>query len=322
MTKRLIEAGTLAAEAPASDGSFRICLIEEGRGSTADYPREFFNEQNAAALAGVLSFPGHPIDLQRPENRDPMSFIGRIGEHVTVEEHDGKMGLWGRLHPVKTKPQIAEFLKENHDKLGISIYADSDGHVDSTTGRWVAESIDPTDAYRSVDVVIAPGRGGKFERLAESLRTLHEASVTTAGEEEDTKMDKELSDKLDKLTTAVEGLVSVKTAEAAAAAAAEAQAAVEKAVESRFANYDKAMGLLAEAKLTESQNKELRDLAAKGEDIAPKIESAKALLAEARTLLAAETDGDDNTGAHLGGGQKVVEASTKGFSVPGFGKVS
>src|SRR5690606_16442873 len=79
MTKRrLHESGTIGVD--STKQKFRVCLISEGSGSTAEYPREFFNQANAEALAGALSFPGHPEDLERPEKRNPMSAIGSIGD--------------------------------------------------------------------------------------------------------------------------------------------------------------------------------------------------------------------------------------------------
>ena len=326
MKKRIFESGTISHD--KTKDSFRVCLITEGSGSSADFPREFFVAENAQKLAGALSFAAHPVDLSKPEHRDPLSAIASIGENVTIEEHDGKLGFWGEYIPSKSKPQIAEYLREYGTKLGLSVYSDSDGHNDPMTGKWVAETLAEDDPYRSVDLVVAAGRGGKFEQqqLAESLRRITETSAT-AEEEEVTHMEiKELADKFDKsfvdLTKIVEGLVSTIEGKTKVALQVEADnTAVEKAVERRLADYDKAVGLISEAKLTESQSASLRALALKGEDIVPAIEHEKKVLAEARA--GQDEDGHGRIAEnHLGGGDIKVGSWDPASIAGGFGKVS
>lgn len=321
MTRRINEAGTITVD-PTSN-KFRVLLINEGKGSSAEFPREFFTPENASALAGALSFPGHPFDLQKPEHRDPLTAIGYIGENVTIEENDGLMGFWGEYNVAKSRPEVSAYLAEFADKLGLSVYADSEGRADASTGKWIAESISRTDPYRSVDLVVAAGRGGKFDRVAEGLRRITEASAT-AGEKEDNLMEiKELSDdftkKFDGLTKIVEGLVSTLDGTAQAKLQIEADtSAVDKIVESRLADYDKAVGLISDAKLTESQSASLRALALKGEDVAPHIEAAQKVLAEARAVGDAP-EGGRIAENHLGGGASNTDI---GFDVAGFGRVS
>lgn len=121
--------------------------------------------------------------------------------------------------------------------------------------------------------------------------------------------------KLSDLTKVVEGLALIVEGKAKADLQVEADTtAVAKAVEGRVDDYDKAVGLIFEAKLTESQSASLRELAKTGVDIAPHVETAKKVLAEARAGL------DGNTAdTHLGGGS---EGAPKSFAVAGFGKVS
>lgn len=322
--KRLHEAGAITFDADAL--KFRVCLISEGKGSSASFAREFFTTENAEALAESLSFPGHPERLWQPENRDPLSAIATIGETVTIEEHDGRMGFWSTYKVAESRPDVAVYLKEFAKKLGLSIYIDADGYEDTVTGRWFATKLDADDPYKSVDLVVAAGAGGKFDRVAESaLRRITEASAT-AGEKEVSQMEiKELAENFDKkftdLTKVIEGLASTLEGKAKAVAQVEVDtAAVEKAVESRLGDYDKAVVLINEAKLTESQSAELRALALKGEDVAPGIEKAKKFLAEAREGLAeGDETKDKKIAEHLGGGDKSEAFDPM---VPGFGKVS
>ena len=315
-TRIISEAGKLVLD-PATKG-FRVCLIEEGEGSTAVYPRTFFTAENARRYAGVLSLNDHPPDPLTPSTRNPMTAIGHIGDTVTVEEHDGKMSFWSTYHPSKSKPEVGSYLEEFGPKLGLSVYGMSDGYEDET-GKWVAESLPEDDPYRSVDLVVAAGARGRFDRVvAESLRRVYEASAS-AEESEEPDMEKieEVARDLGELKTIVESLVTKIDGKAKADAQIEADAAaVEKAVAESLTNYDKAVGLISEAKLTETQSEELRGLAMKGEDIAPKVEAAKKILAEAL----ASAKNEDGTEAHLGGSRQIAE-SAKGFAVAGFGEV-
>src|SRR5690606_22408874 len=99
----------------------------------------------------------------------------------------------------------------------------------------------------------------------------------TAGEEEVTHMEiKELADKVDTLTKLVENLAAAQEGKAKADLQAQVDdAAVKKAVESRLADYDKAVSLISEAKLTESQAEGLRELAKQGVDITSHVEREK-----------------------------------------------
>jgi len=316
-TKRIYESGTLTHD-PAK--GFRVCLITEGRGSSADFTRSFFTAESAARAGGALVFPGHPFDYDRPEHRDPMSAIAHIDENVTIEEHDGLLSMWSTLIPSKTKPEVASYLEEYGPKLGLSMFSDTNGHNDTSTGRWVAESLAEVDPYRSVDLVVAAGRGGKIEgRIAEALLALAEPSATAEEKKENLMELKDVDDKIVALSKVVEELVATMTGKAKAALQVEADdAAVAKTVESRFDAFEKACGQIAEAKLTDSQSAELRALAKTGVDITPNIESAKKVIAEALALAGDDADGTKKIAeAHLGGG------STKAFdpTVGGFGVV-
>lgn len=315
MKKRLVEAGTIAVDPETK--TFRVCLLQEGRGSSADYPREFFTPENAIGLAGSLSFPGHPADVTRPELRDPLGAIGQIADEVTIEEHNGRMGFWSEFTPAQSKPEVGAYLSEFSDRLGLSVYVEFDGRKDASSGRWIAEHIIGSDPYRSVDLVVAAGAGGKFERAAESLRRFVEASATAEGKEESLMEIKDVENVVNAALAPLTKIVESLAATIQGNAQVEVDAtAVEKAVEARIGDYDKAVGLIIEAKLTESQSEMLLELARSnaGVDIAAHVEKAKKVLAEARA-------GAGDAGAnHLGGG---TYGSDKGFDidVPSFGRM-
>jgi len=321
MNKRIRESVTITANPETNE--FDVCLLSEGAGSSGDFLPEIFTQENADALAGSLSFPNHPRWLDSPEERDPMSAIGQIAESVVVKNdpETGDLGFWSTYIPAKSKPEVAPYLTEFHKKLALSIYIDSNGHIDVDTGRWVVRSLDGTDPYKSVDVVIAAGRGGKFERLSESLGIVTKTSATAEEKMENPMELKEVGDNVATLTKSVEGLVEMLGAKATADAQVEADsAAVTKTVESRLANYDVALDLIEKAKLTESQTAKLRELAKTGVDVTSEVEDAKKFLAEARASVESDEDsGDKRNLAEAHRGASNTTATSKSFAVPGFG---
>jgi hypothetical protein len=267
------------------------------------------------------------VDLEHPERRDPMSAIGSIGSTVTIEEHAGVMGFWSEYVPAKSKPEVGPYLEEFGNRLGLSVFADSDGHNDPATGKWVAESLNGGDPYKSVDLVVAAGRGGKFEKIAESLGLLPQTPAT-AVENEGTQMElKDVVDKVDRLTVVVESLVTAQSDGKIVEAQGKAdEAAVNLAVDERLGKYDAAVKLIAEAKLTDSQSADLRAKALKGEDITSDLETAKKILAEALALAGKPNGAPEGTGTqqiaeHLGGGDNKVDFDASKL-VPGFGQVA
>lgn len=110
-------------------------------------------------------------------------------------------------------------------------------------------------------------------------------------------MDEKVLEKLDALSTIVQSLVAEKTSKAEESAQHEADA---KAVEAAVAAYDAAVKLIDEADLLEPQVAALRAEALKGADVAPLIESAKAIKDAA--VEAAKADSDESTGRTLGEG--------------------
>lgn len=270
---QLHESSTLVRD---KSGKFRICLIEEGEGDSADYLRDFFVESNARALGGILSFPNHPEDYDRPDQRNPLTAVASIGDEVAIEEHDGKVGFWADYNVAPHRKDVSQFLESFHKKVGISIFAK--GSTREEDGRIIAESLWDEDPYRSADIVIAPGARGRFDRqLAESYRRIAEAS--TPVEEKEVTVDPEtkeairlLAESATKTNQFIESLAPVLEKLAPLAPANQETPSaeeVEKTIDARISKFDEAVALIAGADLTESQAAELRALAKKGEDVAP-----------------------------------------------------
>lgn len=293
--RRLVhESGTLAK---GKSGTYRVCLLSEGRGSSGEYPREAFTAEEAQKFAGALSFMNHPLDPEKPHLRPASDIVGRVGEEVVVEEHDGKRGFWADYAPSASKPQSTAFIAEYADALGLSIYIGAKGHQDNE-GTFVVESFDGNDPYKSVDVVVAAGRGGKFERANEAYRSIETSlglpadkpRVTSAQEQKEGSMDKEILEALQALKTSFDAFVTESKVAAKADAVAEADAdAIDKAVGEALGTYDEKVTAIEAAKLLPSQVAALRVEARAGKDVAPLIESAKKIVDEAKAAVITES---------------------------------
>lgn len=339
-TRRIEESATITVDPDTK--AMRVCLISEGSGSSAEYPASFFTQENADRLAGSLSFPGHPVDLDHPEYRDPFTAVGSIGEKVVIEtDAAGKRAFWGEFIPSKSKPTVAGYLAEYGPKLGLSIYSESEGYEDRNTGRWVAERLVEHDPYRSVDVVVAAGRGGKFDvKVAEGLVRVIESSggnvppgnqeINMEIKDVEKVVEAQLATALAPLTKLFEGLVDRLDGKHKADVQVEADsAAVKTAVEAALANAEKVNSALTSAKLTPLAEAEVREFAkTEGvtfEAVEAKIKSESEKLAESRKLTESEHGliPQRVVESHMGGDAATtpIGSASTGFDIGNFGQV-
>lgn len=302
ITRNLVEAASLV-QAPSDGDTWKVRLINEGRGSSGVYSAQLL-ENYGHAFNGAISFLNHPTG--GPETRNFTEIVGRvIGETWTERAEDGTLGVYANWEPDEDHRRKLEKYKES---LGLSIYISGDGSEDEN-GDFLVESFDDSDPFRSVDVVIAAGRGGRFE-LTESVKKMYESrrsesnepTVTSAvDEKKDIKMEN-----LEKVVAAVEALTAQVSALVAKENAAQAEAiqaeADEKAVEARVGAYDAAVDAIEAAELPADAAKTLRAEARKGVDVAPLIEFAKTV----KTATAAESAAGRDFGT-------ITEVSFSGF---------
>lgn len=275
-TKHLLEAATMASTEPSADGAWTVRLISEGRGSSGVYTRQLL-ENYHHVFEDVLSFLNHPTGSVQERNFTEIA--GRIKNVRFTVEEDGVGAVYGDYLPDE---QYVEKLSKYRDKLGLSIFISGTGSVEESTGDFIVESFEEDDPFASVDVVIAPGARGKF---MESMQQVYSARVEEKdsgtrqmNENKETKMDQELKDAFASITALLTPLVTAKEATDAAEAQVKAdEAAVTSAVES----YDAAIKLIDSADLLPVQVESLRSAAKAGQDVAPLIEAAKAVKAEA-----------------------------------------
>lgn len=292
-TRNLVEAAALVT-APTESDTWKVRLINEGRGSSGVYSAQLL-ESYGHAFNNAVSFLNHPIG--GPETRNFTELVGRVvGETWTERGEDGTLGVYANWEP---DPDHKEKLSRYKENLGLSIYISGTGSEDEN-GDFLVESLDAEDPFRSVDVVMAAGRGGRFE-LTESVKKMYESrrsesnepTVTSAVEQE-----KEIKmEDLEKVTAAIEALTAQVSALVAKENAAQAEAiqaeADVKAVDEALASYDAAVDAIEAAELGADATKSLRAEARKGVDVAPLIEFAKTV----KTSTISESAG----GRELGG---------------------
>ena len=300
--KRLFEARTLVCGESRDDGSFKVKIINEGKGSSGIYPAELL-ERSADVFSGVLSFKNHP-DWNGPQSRDFTMISGKVLETWVAKDEFDKTAIFGWYLP---DPEYAAKIERYKDDLGLSIYINGDGYMNED-GEFVVDWFDPVDPWASVDIVVAAGRGGALstESLKESMKKVYNVDPEEGRtNRKETTMDLEtLATKLDALTTTVLALASDKEAEASESAQAKADdEAVAKAVESYAAKVE----AIAKAELPAVLAESLRKDALAGADVEVKITEAKALTEALKTELTES------------GAGRVIEGSDDDYTLKGFG---
>lgn len=269
MKRHLLEAASLVSESASEDGTWKVRVISEGKGSSGVYTASLL-ENHHKAFDNVLSFKNHPTGWEGPQSRDFTMIAGEVvGETWVEKDERGLTAVYANYRP---DPEYADKIERYKNKLGLSIYIEGSGYEDES-GEYIVDWFNPEDPYASLDVVIAPGARGKF---MESVREYYkDLSGTRQIEDKENKMDKEtLEAALKPLSDALAILVAEKKAAEAADAQVKAdEAAVTSAVEA----YDAKVKAIAEAGLPEVQAESLRAAAKAGQDVAPLIEAAKAL---------------------------------------------
>lgn len=219
MTKRyLLEAATLASESASEDGTWRVQVIAEGRGSSGVYTAELL-ENHHHAFDNVLSFRNHPTGWDGPQDRDFTMIAGEVVGETWVERNaDGRMAVFANWRP---DPEYKDKIARYKDKLGLSIYVEGSGY-ENESGDFVVDWFNPEDPYASLDVVIAPGAKGRF---MESARRAYEDFRNRAGENgsatadrqtENLEVPMELKDIVDGVSTAIKEALAPLVADVAA----------------------------------------------------------------------------------------------------------
>ncbi|MBT2484754.1 MULTISPECIES: hypothetical protein [unclassified Microbacterium] len=328
MGKRLFiqEAAKLAPK--KSDGTYPIVIITEGEGSSGSYGPHLFEEgASEHVFENVASFLNHPIDPQKPHLRPVESIAGRI-VNVSVGEDKGKRAL---LAAYKPRKEYVEFLEEFGDIVGLSIFCGAEGET-LQDGRLNVREFDAEDPYRSVDVVVAAGRGGRIKRAEESLRAIESSLGLPEGETpaaEASAEEREGEHMLDEkditaiatataaaMTESLKPVFDFVTESAKPADESKTEATAEALDSARAEGAkDAAASLKAidDAKLPEKIAEALKAEVLEGKDVTEKIAAAK----EVADAVAESQEPGAKPGAHVIESARKPAGTKQGFALKG-----
>jgi len=284
MTKLNIrEDGRLAESVDAKSGIYPITIITEGEGSSGVYTRELL-QSTKAFDKGTKSFIDHPVDGAKPWERSLTKLSGKLAEDAHYVEEDGVGKLKANL---KVDRKWIDFVEEYKDVIGVSVYIGAYGEEKNAAGKPIVEEFDDSDPYKSVDLVIAAGRGGRFDLAMESYRQIEETDtatppVRTTTSEEISMEIEELAGKVDALTQLVESLT------AALAAVSENVTAVQeslKPAEPVDVDEEQVVEALLESNLTKRSRKAVLEAVRNGAAVEDAIKDQKAIEDEFRAEL-------------------------------------
>lgn len=260
------------SEAPVRKGNrWRVIVARPGKGSSGSYSEDMFRRDAEKIIA-----PGGQMFINHEDSRNPKDMVAIYPEGSFWDEDEKAV-----VAEAEVFSHWKSFVEEVGPHCGVSLYAlgesDEDGNITAII----------EDRLNGADLVSRPGLvgSGLAEKLYESAKMVEsnvEPGVTSAQETKGIKMDQETKDAFAALHALIAPLVAKEEASVATAAQVEAdEAAVAKAVES----YDAAVKAIDEAELLPSQIDSLRAEAKKGNDVAPLIEAAKAVKADAIAQL-------------------------------------
>lgn len=307
MNKRhLLEAASLASDAPAEDGTWVVRIISEGKGSSGIYTAELL-ENHHSAFDELLSFTNHPVGWDGLESRDFTMISGQVVGKTWVDKDErGLTAVYANWLP---DPSHREKLELYKSKLGLSIFIEGSGYEDEN-GEFIVDWFNPQDPFASIDVVIAAGARGKFmesarKAYASVLADAEKPGVTSALEERKLVMEKDVEDRFAAIEALLTALVEKNEAAKAEAAQAEADAEAGRiAVEA----YDAAVSAIDKADLPEKVVETLRTQAKEGIDVTPLIAQAVEIKEAAEAAVSDRLHGSGDQGRNFGTGRKVESA--------------
>lgn len=167
------------AKVTASEGQgiYEVTLITEGQGSSGYYSKELLEEFGPLTFnENRPMFANHPTEEEFENGRDVTKLMARTIEAARVVEEDGVAKLKSKI---KVRPEWQDFVEEYKDVIGLSIFASGEAHDGEINGTKtkIVESFDYADPYRSIDFVVAAGRGGKVDRMVESAQKVMEMTA-------------------------------------------------------------------------------------------------------------------------------------------------
>lgn len=179
MNDKIAVSESAQLESPNEDGTFKVRILVEGKGSSGIYTKDLI-EEYGDVYNGVPSYFSHAAG-----ERNPLDLAGKIEGETWVEElEDGRTALFGNYRPRKSEA-IGDLFENFRDTIALSIFATGEG-TESEDGDIIVESFDRDNPRTRVDIVDAAGAGGAF---MESFKPVEKSATesTSVGAEDEEK---------------------------------------------------------------------------------------------------------------------------------------
>lgn len=308
---RFHEQGALL-ESKGSGGVFPIRIITEGEGSSGFYSRELL-EKYRHVFANRPMYINHPTDPNKPWERDLAKIAARTGPNVEYRVQDGVAGLYTEA---KVRQEYVELIEEFGDLFGVSIYIGGEGKKKTDSGKLIVESFDESDPYSSVDFVVAAGRGGRVERVLESLRQFEDSPEGENGPASADADKKERENKMDELKALIESLsksvndkfVALEAKVDSLVTLSESASAALQGTEDAFKIADEVSEAVVEAKLPKQGRARVIEAVKAGQSVADAVKAESEYVKAIAESFTAPEKQDGPQG-------RVVEGGGDGFSL-------
>jgi len=278
---------------------WRVRVITEGKGSSANYKGEVLKRDIGLFKAGAKIYMDHAgqIDQENRPERSAKEIVGYFTNDATWDE--AERAVFQEAHIFSDH---REWVKERAlaGVIGMSISAE--GEVEESDAG--EKDLVRLTKVNSVDIVTEAGRGGKFSTLLES-KGAHAADAPE--EEDDMEFPKELAEALDTQDKSVTALVAVVTELVAKLTPAEPE--VQESKKPTYSEIDKAV---TEAELPAPSRATVFAAVESGTDL---TEAVKAEKEKVEAIMeSAKNDGvfgnvqDEDKGDKLSEAEKVAAA--------------
>jgi hypothetical protein len=176
MSKKLSQvleaSGVRLKESDSGKGVWEIRVIEAGEGSSGFYPAEVLERDGAKAFPkGTRMFANHDGWEDMFSGGDIRRLMGKTTTDATYR--DGALWAEAKFHG-----DWVEWMTEFNEQIGVSINTVGESEF-GTIGEYSGDIVTAleNDPYTSVDVVVAPGAGGRVTRMLENAKRIVEDGV-------------------------------------------------------------------------------------------------------------------------------------------------
>lgn len=184
-TIRLHESNDKMDASSKGEGIYRVRIIDTGWGSSGYYSEKVLAEYGPKTFTkGTGMYLNHSTEQEVANGRDLEKIAAKLITDAEFDESEGAL-----FADIKVGSRYRDIIEEYQEIVGLSIFASGDvseGEAEGRSGK-IVESFNIEDPYKSVDFVVAAGRGGRIEKMIESA-TADNSKGKSMTEEDVTKL--------------------------------------------------------------------------------------------------------------------------------------